>query len=332
MKAAVLHEPGPPDVLKYEDVPDPDPGPYEVLIENHAAGINFSDTGSRRRASADSLPLILGSEAAGPILAVGEGVTGFSVGDYVACQGLSGGYAEKVICRVQDAGASGGSRERGGRLVKAPAEVKPEVAVAVMLQALTAHALAFGAYQVKPGDRVLVQAGAGGVGSMLCQMAKIAGAYVYATVGSDAKVAVAKEAGADEVINYSTDNFEAYVLDATQGAGVNAVFDAVGRTTFLKGMSCLAPLGTMVSYGAASGPVEPFRLSELGTGKYVISTRMSAHTPTREAWMQRATETLQWAKEGKITPQVTTYPLARAADAHRDLEGRASTGKLVLIP
>jgi NADPH2:quinone reductase len=327
-----MHEAGPPEVLKYEDVPDPTPGPDEVLIQNLAAGINFSDTGRRRGANADELPLILGSEAAGPILAVGEGVTEFKAGDYVACQGLGSGYAEKVICRVTDGAATGGSRERGGRLVKAPAEVKPEIAVAVMLQALTAHALAFGAYQIKSGDSVLVQAGAGGVGSMLCQMAKIAGAYVYATVGDDAKIAVAREAGADEVINYSKDDFEAYVLNATKGQGVNAVFDAVGRTTFLKGMNCLAPLGTMVSYGAASGPVEPFRLSQLGSGKYVISTRMTNHTPTREAWVKRATETLQWAKDGKLTPKVTTYPLSRAADAHRDLEGRASTGKLVLIP
>ena len=334
MKAAVVHQPGGPEALQYEDVADPVPGPDEILIENRAAGINFSDTGRRRNADPDELPLILGSEAAGAILAVGTNVDAadFKVGDYVACQGASGGYAERVICRVRDAAAGGGSRAQGGRVTPVPAEVKPEDAVAAMLQALTAHAMAFGAYNVKAGDRVLIQAGAGGVGLMLTQMARIAGAFVFATVGDDAKVAFAREAGADEVINYTKEDFEERVMQATGGDGVNAVFDAVGEPTFLKGARCLAPLGTIVSYGAAGGPVAPFRLSQIGSGRYVVSTRMSVHTPTRAAWRERAATVLDWVKTGKLRTRTTAYPLARAADAHRDLEERRSVGKLILVP
>src|SRR5207248_6148542 len=187
-------------------------------------------------------------------------------------------------------------------------------------------------YNIKAGDRVLVQAGAGGVGLMLTQMAKFSGAFVFATVGSNEKVAAAKEAGADEVINYSSEDFAERVLKATGGAGVNAVFDSVGGPTFLKGMRCLAPLGTMVSFGSAGGPVELFRLNQLPSGRYVISTRMSNHTPTREAWVRRATELLGWLKEGKIKTRVTCYPIAEASTAHADLESRRSVGKLVLVP
>jgi NADPH2:quinone reductase len=332
VKAAVLYRSGGPEVLQFDDVPDPTPGRDEVLIENHAAGINFSDTGRRSNAAANELPLILGTEAAGPILATGPNVTDFKVGDYVACQGISAGYAEKVLCRVRDATSTGGSRDQGGRLVLVPNGVKPEEAVGAMLQALTAHAMAFGAYQIKAGDRVLIQAGAGGVGLMLTQMAKNAGAFVYVTVGSDSKIRVAEEAGADEVINYSSQDFEKYVSESTGGHGVNAVFDAVGGPTFLKGMRCLAPLGTMISYGSAGGPIEPLTLNQLGSGKYVISTRMSNHTPTRAAWVSRASEILHQVSEGKLRTFVTTYPLSDAAAAHRALETRTSTGKLVLVP
>lgn len=327
MKAIVIHEPGGPEVLKYEDVPDPVPGADEVLIKNLAAGINFSDTGRR-----GDVPYIPGTEAAGPVVAVGEGVNDFKAGDYVACQGARGGYAELVVCRTRDAAAAGGSRDAGGRVIKVPQGIKPESAVGVMLQGLTAHAMAFGAYQIKPGDKVLVQAAAGGIGLMLTQMAKIAGAYVFGTVGSDEKIAAAKEAGADHVINYSKADFEAAVNKATDGAGVNAVFDSVGGPTFLKGMGCLAPLGTMVSFGSAGGPIEPFRLSQLGSGRYVIATRMSNHTATREAWLGRASELLRWLQEGQLQTRVTTYPLARASEAHRAMGDRRSIGKLVLIP
>jgi NADPH2:quinone reductase len=296
------------------------PGPGEVLVRNLAAGINFSDVGRRRSPRPEQT---LGGETVGRVLALGAGVSGFKEGDYVAAQGSeemakTGGYSEQVVVSAS-------------RVVAVPEELKPEVVSALLLQALTAHALAFGGYQVKPGDRVLVQAGAGGVGTMLTQMAKIAGAYVYATVGSDEKVAVAKDAGADEVINYSTQDFEAYIKDATKGEGVNAVFDAVGKATFLKGLNCLATLGTMVSYGGASGQPDPFRVSDL-RGRYVHSTMMSHHTATREAYEKRLNEIFSWAGTGRLRTWVKTYPLAQASQAHRDLEDRHSTGKLVLIP
>jgi NADPH2:quinone reductase len=320
MKSIRVHQPGGPEALQYEDVPDPSPGPGELLISNLAAGINFSDVGRRRNARPDQT---LGGETVGRVIALGEGVSGFRIGDYVAAQGSeemakTGGYSEQVVVNA-------------GRVVNVPAEIKPETVSALLLQALTAHALAFGGYQVKPGDKVLIQAGAGGVGTMLTQMAKIGGAYVFATVGSDEKIAVAKDAGADEVINYSRDDFEAHVMKATDGRGVNAVFDAVGKATFLKGLNCLAMLGTMVSFGAASGAPEPFRIADL-RGKYVHSMMMSHHTATREAYERRLMEIFDWAKSGKLRTWVKTYPLARASDAHRDLEDRQSTGKLVLIP
>ena len=338
MKAIRVHEPGGPEVLRYEDVPDPTPGPGEVLVQNQAAGINFADVGRRKNTygGADMRqvldgapnppprePITLGGETVGIVLAVGEGVSEVKPGDYVGAQGSewmarTGGYAEQVVVSQE-------------RIVKVPAELTPEVASAFLLQALTAHAIAFGAYNIQAGDCVLVQAGAGGVGTMLSQMAKIAGAYVYATVGSDEKAAIAKEAGADEVINYSNTDFEAYIKEATQGNGVNAVFDAVGKTTFKQSVACLAPLGMMVSYGAASGPVDPFRIGDLA-GKYLTSTRMSHHTSTRELYVKRLTEIFGWAKDGRLRAWVKTYPLANASDAHRDLEQRASTGKLVLIP
>ncbi|MPZ48114.1 MAG: zinc-binding dehydrogenase [Dehalococcoidia bacterium] len=338
MKAIRVHEPGGPEVLSYEDVPDPTPGPGEVLVRNQAAGINFADIGRRRStyggadlrqvlagapAAAPKEPITLGGETVGTVIAVGEGVTEVKPGDYVGAQGSefmakTGGYAEQVVVSAE-------------RIVKAPPELKPEVVSALLLQALTAHAIAFGAYNIKPGDSVLVQAGAGGVGIMLSQMAKIAGAYVYATVGSDEKAAIAKEAGADEVINYSNQDFEAYIKEATKGRGVNAVFDAVGKTTFRQSVASLAPLGMMVSYGAASGPADPLRVGDLA-GKYLTSTRMSHHTSTRELYVHRLSEIFGWAQQGKLRAWVKTYPLANASDAHRDLEQRASTGKLVLIP
>ena len=320
MKSIRVITPGGPEALQYVDVPDPQPGPGEVLVRAQAAGINFSDVGRRK----SQRPVkTLGGETVGEVLALGEGVTGLSVGDYVAAQGSeemakTGGYSEQVIVNAD-------------RLVQVPRELKPDEVSALLLQALTAHALAFGAYKIKPGDKVLVQAGAGGVGTMLSQMAKIAGAYVFATVGSDAKAPVAKAAGADEVINYSTDDFEAHVMKATGGAGVNAVFDAVGKATFAKSLASLAPLGTLVMYGAASGPVEPFRLGDL-RGRYITSTMMSHHTATREAYVGRLTEIFDWAKSRRLRTWVKTYPLAQASEAHRDLENRDSTGKLVLIP
>ncbi len=319
MKAVRVHEPGGPEVLRYEDVPDPSVGPGQVLIDVAAAGVNYMDIGRRRSASAPDLPLILGGESAGTVAAVGEGVTEFVAGDVVAYHGPPG-YAEKVVAPV-------------ARVIKLPPGMKAETGAAIMLQGLTAHALAHGAYNVKSGDRVLVQAGAGGVGSLLTQMAKNAGAYVFATVGSDDKIQAAKEAGADTVMNYSEQDFEEEIAEATRGQGVHAVFDAVGKDTFLKGINCLASRGFMVSFGQASGPIEPFDPALLSRmGGYVTRTGLAHYAGTREEWLQRANELLGWVNTGKIKVRTTAYPLSKAADAHADLQGRKTIGKLLLIP
>jgi NADPH2:quinone reductase len=320
MKAIRVHQPGGPEVLQYEDVPDPSPGPGQVLIELVAAGINFSDTGSRRRGDGASLPYIPGSEGAGTIAAIGEGVTEFRAGDLVAFQGAAGCYAEKVAATVET-------------LAKVPEGIAAKDAAAAMLQGRTAYAMVFQAYKTKPGDRVLIHAAAGGVGLLLTQMAKHAGAHVFATVGSDAKVVAVKEAGADQVINYSTDDFAAVINEATNGEGVNAIFDSVGQATFVKGLECLASRGYLISYGQASGPIEPFDLSLLSrSGGYVTRTNARRYGPTLEGWRFQVSEVFAWIRSGRLRLRWTSYPLARAADAHRDLESRATIGKLLLIP
>ena len=320
MKAIRIHQAGGPEVLQYEDVADPTAGPGQVLINIVAAGINYADVGARRNAVAANLPATLGSEAAGTVAAVGEGVTEFSVGDVVACQGAPGCYAEHVAAPM-------------ARVVKLPEGMDPQTGAAVMLQGLTAHAMAFGAYHIEAGDRVLVHAGAGGVGLLLTQMAKNAGAQVFSTVGSDDKIQAAKEAGADQVINYSKDDFEEEIKKATDGKGVNAVFDSVGKATFLKGLGCLASRGSMVVFGQASGPMDPLDLNVLGrVGSYITRTGVGHYTATRQEWLRRADELLGWVHSGKLKVRSTTYPLASATDAHRDLQERKTIGKLLLIP
>jgi NADPH:quinone reductase len=320
MKAIRIHSAGGPEVYRYEEVPDAVAGPGQVLVRIAAAGINYSDVGARRNAEPDTLPVIAGSEAAGTVVAVGDGVTNVGIGAMVAFQPVPGCYADMVAAPAS-------------QVVEVPVGIKPEAAAASMLQGRTAYAMAFHAYPIKTGDRVLVQAGAGGVGLLLTQLAKMAGAYVFSTVGSDEKREAAHEAGADTVINYSTEDFEAAVMRATGGEGVSAVYDAVGQTTFLKGISCLARNGVMVSYGRASGPIEPFDLSLLGrVGGFVTSTAARHHAPTDEERHRQASLVLQWVQEEKLKLRYTAYPLAQAADAHRDLEGRKSIGKLLLIP
>lgn len=320
MKAIVMHEAGGPEVLRYEEVPDPAAAPGQVLIEIAAAGINFTDVGSRRRAGAAELPRIPGSEAAGRVAALGDGVTELSVGDVVACQPVPGCYAEMVAAPVD-------------AVARLPIGMEPEQAATSMLQGRTAYAMAFHAYPIRQGDRVLVHAGAGEVGLLLTQMAKMAGAYVFATVGSDEKVPAAKDAGADCVINYSTEDFEQVVMEATSGRGVNAVYDSVGKATFEKGLACLALRGTMVSYGSASGQIEPVDLGLLQrSAGYITRTNARAHAPTLEEWRHHTAQVFDWVHSGKLRVWTTSYPLAQAADAHRALESRASIGKLLLIP
>jgi NADPH2:quinone reductase len=320
VKAIVMHQAGGPEVLHYEEVPDPAPGPGQVLIDVAAAGINFSDLGARRRAEPGELPSIPGSEAAGTVSAVGEGVTELRVGDVVACQPVPGCYAERVAAPADSA-------------VRLPDGMDPRAAAAAMLQGRTAYAMAYYAYPVKPSDRVLVHAAAGGVGLFLTQMARMIGACVFATVGSDEKIAVAKEAGADRVINYSTQDFAEVINQATGGEGVNAIFDSVGKATFLKGLACLASRGTMVSFGQSGGPIEPFDLSHLArSGGYITRTNARRHAPTLEEWRRHTNQVFDWVHTGQLRVWSTSYPLSEAAYAHRALQDRRTIGKLLLIP
>jgi NADPH:quinone reductase len=319
MKAIRMHQAGGPEVLQYEDVPDPTPGPGQVLIQIGAAGLNFSDVHERQWAIPETLPKILGREAVGTIIALGAGVTDFRVGDRVGCQPVPGCYAERVVSPVDD-------------VAKLPLGMDDRSAVASMLQGRTAYAMAFHAYPIQSGDRVLIQAAAGGVGLMLVQMAKLAGAYVFGTVGSEEKVQVAREAGVDFVINYSADDFELIVKRETRGEGVNAIYDGVGGTTFEKGLACLASRGYMVSYGSASGPIEPFDLTLLAeSGGYVTRTNARRYAPTLEEWRRQTTLVWEWVHAGKLRVWYTTYPLAQAAEAHRALQDRQTIGKQILI-
>lgn len=317
MKAIVMHRAGGPEVLQYEDVPDPVPGPGQVLVDVAAAGINFSDLGAMRRAA--SFPMIAGSEAAGTVTAIGAGVSEFQAGDIVACQ-VRGCYAERVAAPATS-------------VAKLPSGMDPRAAAAAMLQGRTAYAMGFYAYPIKSGDRVLIHAGAGGVGLLLTQVAKMAGAYVFSTVGSDDKIAAAREAGADHVINYSSQDFEAVVMDATDGQGVQAIFDSVGKTTFVKGLGCLAAKGTMVSYGQSSGPIGPVDLDLLSrSGGYITRTNARRHAPTLQEWRCQNQQVFDWVNTGRLKVRLATYRLADAGAAHRALEGRQTIGKLLLIP
>lgn len=318
MKAVVMHRAGGPEVLQYEEVPDPVPGPGQVLVQVAAAGINFSDLGARRRA--EDPPVIAGSEAAGTVIALGPDAGDFRVGDVVAFQPVPGSYAEQVAAPTE-------------AVVKLPAGLNPELAAASMLQGRTAYAMSFHAYPIKPSDRVLVHAAAGGVGLMLTQMAKMAGAYVFATVGSDEKCEAAQEAGADVVINYSRDDFAEVINQETSAEGVNAIFDSVGATTFEKGLTCLAQRGTVIVFGRSSGPIPPLDLGLLGrSGGYVTSTNARRYAPTLDLWRAHTNQVFEWVHTGKLRVFATRYPLAQAAEAHRALQDRRTIGKQLLIP
>lgn len=323
MKAVVMHAYGGPEVLRYEDAPDPVAGPGQVVVRVQAAGINFSDTGARRanyNGTAADLPCIIGSEAVGPIVAVGEGVTGWQVGDVVGSQGPRGCYAELAALPTE-------------QLVRIPAGLEPARAIPGLLQARTAYAMSHGAYHVQPGDRVLVHAAAGGVGYLLVQMAKRLGGEVFATVGSDTKAAIAQEAGADHVINYSTQDFAAAVMELTGGQGVKAIYDSVGKSTYPQDLQCLGNRGVIVIYGSASGPIGAVDLTPLNKmGGYVTHTAARHFATTRQEYLRQSNEVMGWVAAGTLRVRSTTYPLAQAAQAHADLEGRGTTGKLVLLP
>ena len=322
MKAIRVHAPGGPEAMKVDDVPTPTPKAGEALVKVDAAGLNYIDVYFRTGQYKAELPLTLGLEAAGTVTAVGPGTTDVKVGDKVAYTGVPGAYAEYAVVPA-------------ARLVVLPAGLSTKQGAAMMLQGMTAHYLATSTYPLKSGDTCLVHAAAGGVGLLLCQIAKMRGARVIGTVSTEDKAKLAREAGADDVILYSRQDFEAEVKRLTDGKLLQVVYDGVGKTTFEKGFNCLAPRGMMVLYGAASGPIGAFDPQILNAKGSLFLTRPSLnhHIISRAELVQRATEIGQWIKDGKLKLRVEfEFPLKDAAEAHRALEGRKTTGKVLLIP
>ncbi len=322
MQAIRVHRFGGPEVLQVEDVPIPDPGPGEALIKVEAAGINFVDVYHRAGLYPGQLPLTLGREAAGTVERVGAGVTSCRPGDRVASETVRGAYAQYAVAAAD-------------RLVPVPDEVSSCLAAAVLLQGMTAHYLAYATYRLAPGDTCLVHAAAGGLGLLLCQIASRIGARVIGTVSTEEKAALARDAGAHKVILYTKADFLDEVRRLTGGAGVQVVYDSVGRTTFLKGLDCLARRGMMVLCGQSSGPVEPFDPQLLNAKGSLFVTRptLAHYTATRAELLERAGEVLRWVAEGALEVRIGgDFPLAQAADAQRELEARRTTGKVLLIP
>ena len=322
MHAIRIHETGGPDVLRYEAVPRPEPQAGEALVRIEASGLNFIDVYHRTGLYKLPLPATLGQEGAGVVEALGSGVHDMQVGDRVAYTSVLGAYAEYAAVAAD-------------RLVHLPDGVTSRQGAAAMLQGLTAHYLATSTYPLEPGDRCLVHAAAGGVGLLLVQIAKLLGAFVIATVSTEEKAQLARDAGADEVIRYTAQDFVAETRRITGGAGVEVVYDSVGRTTFDGGLAVLAPRGTMVLFGASSGPVPPVDPQRLNQGGSLFLTRptLGHYVAGRDELLARSEELLGWVGAGAVRLRMEhEYPLAEAAEAHRALEGRRTTGKVLLVP
>jgi NADPH2:quinone reductase len=322
MKAIRIHETGGPEVLRYEDVPDPKPGHGEALVAIEAVGLNYIDVYFRTGLYPYPIPGTLGLEGTGTVVTVGDGVSDLRAGDRVAYTNTPGAYAELAVVPAE-------------RLVKLPDGVSFRDGAAAMLQGMTAHYLATSTYPLKAGDICLVHAAAGGVGLLLCQIAKLRGATVIATTSTAEKADLARGAGADHVILYGEQDFAAEAKRLTGGAGVHVVYDGVGATTFMKGLGCLRPRGLMVLFGAASGPVPPFDLSLLNVmgSLYITRPSLGVYTATRDELVGRASDLFGWIASGRLKLRVEhAYPLRDAAEAHRALEGRRTTGKVLLLP
>ena len=323
MKAIRVNEQGGPEVLSYEDVEVPEPGPGEARIKLAAAGVNYIDTYQRSGAYPVETPFTLGSEGAGEVEAVGEGVGDVSPGDYVAFAGVMGAYAEQVVAPVE-------------RLVPFNVTmVEARVAAAIMLQGMTAHYLTHSTFPLQEGQTALVHAAAGGVGLLLCQMAKIRGATVIGTVSTEEKAKLARGAGADEVILYTEQDFVEETDRITGGEGVHVVYDSVGKTTFDGSLDCLRMRGYMILFGASSGPVPPIDLQILNRkgGLFVTRPSLVQYTASREELMWRAESLFSWIGQNNLNVRIGgAYNLSDARQAHEDLESRKTTGKLILLP
>ena len=322
MKAVQITQYGGPEVLEYTDVADPVAGPGEAVLQLAAAGVNYMDVYGRTGLyGTGQLPAILGGEGAGTVIEVGADVTTLSVGDVVAYRGAPQSYAERVVAPAD-------------QLVKLPEGIDAEQGAAAMLQGMTAHFLSHSTYPLTEGDTALIHAGAGGVGLLLIQMAKMRGATVITTVSTDEKAALAREAGADHVVMYTRDDFPEAVKRITDGIGVQVAYDSVGLTTYEGSMASLAIRGYLVLYGQSSGVVPPIAPLALNA-KSLFMTRPSLpnYTFTREELEWRAGDVFDWIAQGRLSLRISErIPLRDAAQAHRLLESRQTTGKLLLIP
>jgi len=320
MHAIQISKTGGPEVLEYVEIPAPKPAAGQVLVKVTASGVNFIDTYLREGRYPAALPFVPGQEAAGVVVELGEGVSGFAVGDHVAWTGVRGTYAEMACAPVAE-------------LLHVPAELNLEDAAAVLTQGLTAHYLAYSTYAIQSGDTVLVHAGAGGVGLLLTQVAKTLGARVITTVSTEEKAALSREAGADHVILYTQENFADAVKKFTGGEGLRVVYDSVGKTTFEDSLKCLRPRGLMALFGASSGAVPPMDPIRLMAGSlYLTRPTLKDYVTPRAELERRAADVFGWVASGKLKVRVGhKYKLADAAQAHRDLEARKTRGKVLLV-
>jgi NADPH2:quinone reductase len=321
-KAVRYHKQGGPEVLQLDDVAVGDPGPGQVRIRHTAIGVNFVDTYQRSGLYPMQVPAVAGNEAAGVVDAVGSGVNDLKKGDRVAYTGLAGSYCEVRVVPAD-------------RMVKLPEGVSDEQAASMMLKGLTVHYLIHSTYPVKKGETVLWHAAAGGVGLIASQWLKALGVTTIGTAGSDEKTALAKAHGATHVVNYSKENFVERVKALTEGKGVPVVYDGVGKATWDGSLDCLRPRGLIVSFGNASGPVPPVNLGILSTkgSLYVTRPTLATHIATRSDLVDRSNALFEVVKSGKVKIETTKkYKLADAQQAHRDLEGRKTTGSIVLVP
>jgi NADPH2:quinone reductase len=322
MKAIQVQKTGGPEVLTLVDLPVPKAKANEAVVKIAVSGVNFIDVYFREGRYPATLPFTDGQEAAGTVTEVGGDVKSVKVGDRVAYSNVMGTYAEYAAVPAD-------------RLVRVPAKITDQPAAAAMLQGMTAHYLINTTYPLKKGETALIHAAAGGVGLLLVQMAKNIGAHVIGTVGTEEKTKLAREAGADEVIVYATQDFEAETKRLTGGKGVHVVYDGVGKSTFEKGLNVLRPRGYMVLFGGASGPVPPFDpivLSQKGS-LFVTRPSLIHYVALREELEQRSGDVFAMIAAGKLKLRISqTYKLEEVQQAHRDLEGRKTTGKILLVP
>ncbi len=322
MKAVVVSEQGDPDNLVVAEVPEPSPGAGDLLVEVDAAGLNFIDTYQRTGLYQMALPFTPGLEGAGVVVAIGSGVTDFTIGDKVGWVNVLGSYAQKHIIPADKA-------------IPVPDGLDTRLVAAVLLQGITAHYLATDTYPLSSDDRCLIHAGAGGVGLLLTQIAKIRGAEVFTTVGTDEKAQLSQDAGSDHVIIYTKTSFGDEVESIAGPKPLNVVYDGVGADTFLEGLDLLTPRGMMVTFGNASGPVpeiSPLLLSQKGS-LFLTRPTMAHYMRTRDELLARTSQLFHWIEAGQLNVRIgAEFPLEEAAGAHRALEGRKTTGKVLIRP